>query len=141
MLLFGAILFVVGVVLLIAPIPLPNVDAVGWICVAAGLILVVIGALLASDIGDSSHAALFGGLPTLWRRRKRQSIEPGLAQCLAGQVAIGVADPDPMGARMSLIAIGLMLGNASDDAVVQETLGMQLEIERSDGSILLRRVG
>lgn len=77
MVIIGVILLIVGVVLLLAPIPYPNTDAVGWLLILVGIVLLLIGLLLGSDIdlGDdhsglkarSSWGATFGPLGFLWQ--------------------------------------------------------------------------
>lgn len=57
MLILAVILIVIGVVLLLAPIPLPNAHAVGWLFVLVGLILLLVALLLASDLGHGDDLA------------------------------------------------------------------------------------
>jgi uncharacterized membrane protein HdeD (DUF308 family) len=58
MVILGVILLIVGIVLLLAPVPLANADTVGWILVLFGIILVLVGLLLGSDVnlGDGDAA-------------------------------------------------------------------------------------
>lgn len=44
----GFVLLIIGVVLVLAPVPLPNVDAVGWLMALVGVVLVLLAVL---DVG------------------------------------------------------------------------------------------
>lgn len=50
MLELGVVLLVIGVVLVLAPLPLPNVDAVGWVLVIVGVVLVLLAVI---DVHDA----------------------------------------------------------------------------------------
>lgn len=69
--------------------------------------------------------------PSRTVRERPQAIEVGLAQSIAGQVAVGLAaehDGDVWAererARATLLAIGLMVDNAIDDPHVHEVLAL-----------------
>jgi len=49
MIVLGVVLLIVGVVLVLAPIPLPEKSPVGWFIAFIGLVLVLIGALVGVD--------------------------------------------------------------------------------------------
>lgn len=80
MVILGIVLLIVGIVLLLAPIPFANVDAVGWLLVLVGVVLLIVGLLIGSglDLGDdraalpfrSSWSCLLAG-PWLVRGRRR----------------------------------------------------------------------
>ena len=45
MLELGAVLLIIGLVLVLAPVPLPNVDPVGWLLALVGVVLVLLAVL------------------------------------------------------------------------------------------------
>lgn len=51
MLELGIILLIVGVVLLLAPVPFPNKDAVGWLIAFIALVLIVVAVVAANCTG------------------------------------------------------------------------------------------
>lgn len=62
MLVLAALFLIVGVALLLVPVPLANKDAVGWVAVVIGVILLLVVLLLGSggidfDAGERAVAA------------------------------------------------------------------------------------
>lgn len=57
MLELGIILLIVGLALVLLPVPLPNIDAVGWLLAVVGVILILIAVV---DVGGAHAAALAG---------------------------------------------------------------------------------
>lgn len=53
MILLAVVLIVVGIALLLLPIPLPNVDTVGWLLVGLSVVLLIVTLLLSAADGDS----------------------------------------------------------------------------------------
>lgn len=63
MIVLGVVLLIIGIVLLLAPIPFPNVDLVGWLLVLFGIVLVLVGVLVSSDLNlGNDHAARYWGV-------------------------------------------------------------------------------
>jgi hypothetical protein len=156
MLTIGVILLILGAVVAIAAGGRdPAIRVIGIGVALLGLVLLIVAVLPE----DAHGAAGVMVLPfwSRWRRRRRArvQIDPEFARVLAAHVAVGVAqapvDPDfgPVGtvqterrwAHGALGAIGIMLLNATDDPVVQETLRTDIEINEQPGVTTLRRVG
>lgn len=57
MLALGLILLIVGLALVLLPVPLPNVDPVGWLLAVVGVILILVALI---DVGDVHAAAAAG---------------------------------------------------------------------------------
>lgn len=53
MILLAVVLLILGVCLLLLPVPLANKDSVGWLFVALGVILVIVGLLLSAADGGN----------------------------------------------------------------------------------------
>lgn len=56
MVILGIVLLIIGIVLLLAPIPFANADAAGWLLALLGVVLILVGLLVGSDI-DLDHAS------------------------------------------------------------------------------------
>jgi hypothetical protein len=82
MVILGIVLLIIGIVLLLAPIPYPNTDAVGWLLVLVGVVLLLIGLLLGYgvDFRDGHNGFVLGGpillLQRLIQRRRRAYADP-----------------------------------------------------------------
>lgn len=70
MLLLAVVLLIVGIVLVLAPLPLPNVDLVGWLLIVVGAILLLV--VLLTDVVhiDRDHAqAAIDYVRSSWSRQ------------------------------------------------------------------------
>jgi hypothetical protein len=159
MLTVGVILLIIGAVVAIAAGGRdPAIRVIGIGVALLGLVLLIVAVLPE----DAHGAAGVMVLPfwSRWRRRRRArvQIDPEFARVLAAHVAVGVAriTPQPTGpgddtftilrkergrAQSSLATIGIMLLNATNDPVVQETLRTDIEVTEQPGVTTLRRVG
>lgn len=55
MILLAVVLLILGVALLLLPIPLANKDSVGWLFVALAVLVVIVALLLAAADGGGLH--------------------------------------------------------------------------------------
>lgn len=55
MILLAVVLLIIGVCLLLLPVPLANKDSVGWLFVALAVILVIVSLLLSAADGGELH--------------------------------------------------------------------------------------
>lgn len=62
MIVLGVILLIIGLVLVLAPVPIPNADPVGWFLALIGVILVVVALLVGADL----HIGAGGILARYW---------------------------------------------------------------------------
>lgn len=62
MIVLAIVLLVIGIALLLLPIPLPNVDTVGWLLIGLGVVLLIVAVLVGVLDGTdlNVHGTLLG---------------------------------------------------------------------------------
>lgn len=63
MIVLAVVLLIIGIALLLLPIPLANKDSVGWLMVALGVILLIVALLLGAVDDGGFHAARYWTRP------------------------------------------------------------------------------